>query len=65
MEARRTLFEEVKKAGGRLEGGSNPKTLRTLFHPHFAYPLLRFVHSSGHFSSLFTPVIPWSPSKAP
>jgi hypothetical protein len=60
----RRLFEEVKEAGGRLEGGSNPR-LAILFHPRFTYPLLRFVHSSGCFSSLFAPVIPPSPSKAP
>jgi hypothetical protein len=63
-EERRRLFEEVKKGGGRLEGGSNPR-LAILFHPRFTYPLLRFVHSTGRFSSLFLPVIPPSPSKAP
>jgi hypothetical protein len=64
-EERKKLFEEVKKAGGRLEGGLNPDLLRTIFHPRFTFPLLRFVHSTGRFSSLFAPVISPSPSKAP
>jgi hypothetical protein len=63
-EERRRFFEEVKKGGGRLEGGSNLR-LAILFHPCFTYPLLRFVHSTGRFSSPFSPVIPPSPSKAP
>lgn len=63
-EGRKRLFEEVKKGGGRFERGSNP-SLAVLFHPHFTFPLLRFIHSTGRFSSLFSLVIPPSSRDAP
>jgi hypothetical protein len=56
--------EEVKKGGGCPEQGSNP-SLRVIFHPRFAAPLLHYIHSTSRFPRLYSRVdSPPLPSKA-
>jgi hypothetical protein len=67
LECRRYETEraELIRAVRRSGGGPLPLSLPTLFSPRFTFPLLRFLHSTGRFSSLFSLVIPPSSREAP